>query len=308
MLRVFIFSFQRGRYLQRLLNGLAEFFPSVPVHVLDDGSQDDHTKSVLRGHKGPVTDSSKLPRLSAQPSRVGSLYEGMNFALHELCDPDDFALLIQDDLQIVRPVGESELRAMCQELTRLRTPFGSVVFQKVQRPLVRVDSAIFPHAPEDGIVGEGYADLSLVDVRKVREAAFYVETEKQASARALDTWGKRVLAKNPFLAFTPWPESYRYRKRAFSQAVWEVVSGYSRIRGLNSWTPIRGEELIRFLSRPAEELPIATRYLNLEQPISRGAISYGGTPSLSPKPVRRAIEIELRIRHKLHSWLLKLRS
>ncbi len=82
MIRVFVFSFRRHEYLERLLESIERFLPrGTYVHVLDDGSKDPRIDQIIQSRRLPFTDSSLLKSGESNASRLGSLYQGLNHAI-----------------------------------------------------------------------------------------------------------------------------------------------------------------------------------------------------------------------------------
>src|SRR5688572_9727605 len=100
---IFIFSYNRGRFLENCLGSILDLMPDGPRYILDDGSDDPFTQDVLGRYSdrfevsGPSNDH-------AVEKKTGGLYGNMNHAMRiAVTSGYRRVLFIQDDMQLVRP-------------------------------------------------------------------------------------------------------------------------------------------------------------------------------------------------------------
>lgn len=103
-----IFSFNRGRFLQHCVDSIERFAPECSVHVVDDGSDDPHTRRVVdtlaQRHRVTIADK-------AGTTKHGGLYTNMQYAL-DSAKPDQPLCFLQDDAQLVRPLEAEDFDAI----------------------------------------------------------------------------------------------------------------------------------------------------------------------------------------------------
>ena len=95
-----VFSYNRGNFLQNLLDSVTEFYPEASVAIFDDGSDDTKVKEILKEWAGRsyiyVTDK------TAPDCKHGGLYDMMNVAIEYAKDSKfSYAYFVQDDMQFL---------------------------------------------------------------------------------------------------------------------------------------------------------------------------------------------------------------
>ena len=290
----FISSFNRGTYLANCVHSVQSCVPNSRIHVLDDGSTDPDTIGVLSRLRVPITDISLETRWEQAGSR-GGLSRGLNFAVHELTTTP-IVVLLQDDMQIVRPIASAEILKVAEALRSSPKAFAYYTFLKESRELVAYHDNVFGwHFPE-GASGYGFAAASMVDVKKVQSAGFEFGEEKETSRRAAERWGPMPILRDPFAMFLPWPQSFRSRSKTIAHRVWEA----SGPTGFVPWETMQESDISRLITRPDSEHAVADYYLTPSRAV-RYPLRYNGLGA-APRVIRVLSEVELRMRAWMRSF------
>lgn len=256
-LQVIIFSFNRGIYLQNLVMSVLRHLPPCKITIVDDQSDDVTTRKILdslvgNGIRLTIPDGNSI----AHPAKMGGLYRNMNLVLEELATTSRFGLLLQDDMQVVRPVSELEMFEMAGEMNKIDSPFLNLNFLK---SAVRASETTLEESSYSQALGHwAFTATSLTDFEKLAHIGWeYQPTEALNSDRAMSLFGPIRVWKNPFVSFLPWPQSYRARKKTLPQAIWEKHN-----TGFFPYKSMSTEETKFFCSRNAAEvLPVASLFL-----------------------------------------------
>ena len=123
-LDVAIFSYNRGAYLKNCVDSLQRNMPWIGWTVYDDGSDEPDTVAYLQSLGEHV-----LHMKSTDADRHGGYYYNMQAALD--ATQADYLLMLQDDLQVVRPFALEDLSRIHQVFDQSpSTVFISPLFLK----------------------------------------------------------------------------------------------------------------------------------------------------------------------------------
>jgi glycosyltransferase involved in cell wall biosynthesis len=262
-LEVFVFSYNRGKYLRNCLQSLQRHAPACPVTVVDDGSGDRETRAVLDEYRQSarivVNDGSAA-------SSLGGLYGNMNWALSVATA--EWALFIQDDMQLVRDIASADF----DHIDRFFRAYPEAIeFQPC-----------FAKGSTRAVVGDGLAvdenvPVYLRDTTKSNRAyfsavgIFHVERVRERGITLLDSEAKNEtfiaevaapigLSPYPFMMWLPFAESVKFRRKGLLQryAEWRAKAGLYPFRALTE------EEVQQLFRRDLAELPYAEKLLSLE--------------------------------------------
>lgn len=260
-LDVFIFSFNRGAWLENLLasiNDCLRNIPDVKLHIFDDDSDDQYTLKVLQDAK--EVGISILRPLDFEVSKLGSrggLHAGIKASLSEVSRKDSLALLLQDDMQIVRDLDCKELELAKAQIRDSGNPFLYVNFwtggaAMRSKYMVFSDKGFFHKFSPREKRFRAYTDVCLVDVNLLRSSKFdFQNSEKRMDQNASCVFGKMAWSPYPFTAMLPDPSVYR-----------NGVLFQGNIFRFNKMT---SHDVGNFLSREiVENLPTAENFLTIE--------------------------------------------
>ena len=260
-LDVFIFSYNRGPWMSNLAKSVTAFLGpplDVAVHVFDDHSDDAQTLEVLERlrSEGVQIHHPTDFEMEGRGTR-GGLHAGIDAALTRVARKGSVALLLQDDMQIVRPVTAADLATVRDLVQKTGNPFVYVNFltggeEYRKKTMSWCEGGYYTKYSPRERRNRAYTDVCAVDVDFLRKSEFVFErSEKSIDHRAAEVFGPMAWSPYPFTAMLPDPAVYR-EGRLFSGQVF-------------SFEEIEGETLDRFMKRDVQqELPVAEKYLKVE--------------------------------------------
>lgn len=266
-LDIAIFSFNRGAYLENCVASLQRNLPGVPFTVYDDGSDDPETVQYLSSLGERVRHMK-----SGLDDRHGGYYNNMQAAL--AATQADFLLMLQDDLQIVRPFDTRDL-----SLTQLvfeqcpDVAFISPLFMKGSKRAYfearyRMDSSLRCYRwsaehPEASGVPQKYADIALLHVARLRRCGWVFAASEQANgALARSHFADMVQMADPFVFYVPEEPAYRGRVLTLGAKLAARMAG-NRVKSFIEMTPAQSRA---FGQRPLQAYPFAEDFVNTHDP------------------------------------------
>lgn len=286
-LRTFVFSYNRGLFLDNCLSSLVLNLPKHKITVIDDGSTAKETIAVLRRWSSEL--EVIYPASSSKSYKTGGLYANMNHALKLAKDScSDFMLFVQDDMQVVRPVTtEDLLRArrffeVNQNSFQLDTTFLAAASRKKIDNLTTLEESGFAYFPEANEPHAGFSAKGIFYVPRVlAEIGAFVDNEelnelhndKLAQSAGL----RRGLAVFPFMMHLPSPISYRGGGSTFNHRFIERLNG----AGLHRFEQMSEVSLNQFMARPKSLRPYAEDYLKVPTKAPNPVWVFGGGVLLS---------------------------
>jgi glycosyltransferase involved in cell wall biosynthesis len=232
---VYIFSFNRGRFLEIAVQSVKENFPSTSICIVDDNSDDPETIAVLENLRNSVEVFAHGDSRSADTT--GSLHSNMNYAL-SLAEAAGakLALFMQDDQQIVRRVTEVELDLMqtffdlenCSFV--LHTCFMKKGSDRGHQDKLKPYGDFFHRDPAVKTLlpwkGFGYSDVGIFSIPRCRETlGVLFEGEPRNMERAEQLGLQLGFLHVPFMHHLPFPISFRRKGRSFFARLADGLSG-----------------------------------------------------------------------------------
>ena len=124
---------------------------------------------------------------------------------------------------------------------------------------------ILPH----GYIGNpnnltGIADIGLVKVGPLIAKQWVFAPSEIVNMEVAQSLGwYYIKPKNPYMMYTPWPETYRYNSQT-RQSKWLALVEKHYKTGCYSYKEMTPEKIQQMYNRPIEEFPIAEHYLEVE--------------------------------------------
>jgi glycosyltransferase involved in cell wall biosynthesis len=263
-LQIFVFSYNRADFLRNCVESILQCAGDCPVTVVDDNSDDEATRAYLANLPAGVR--LLQPDVSSK-GRHGGLYNNMQLALDH-ANSTDAMLIIQDDMQLVRPLSEDDYRYIESFFNRFSTAaFLGPVFLKGRRHhrnrrITRLASdfpVYFRHYRfKKDHRGLNYGDVAVAHVGRLREAGWQFKQGEVANAEvAAATFGEMGYMAHPFVMYLPQVPVYRGKRRSLAVTLAERRSGSSP----KSLLIMTGEQNAAFKERPLTDLPVAENYL-----------------------------------------------
>lgn len=261
-----VFSFNRGQFLKHCVESIERCAPTSTVSIYDDASDDRETRQVLAdlGSRHSVVESTADTR----NGKHGGLYSNMQRAFEDQ-PGNGIVCFIQDDMQLVRKLSESEIELMAMQLEQRGPRFLHPAFLKGCNRAA--DSEEMRYEQELGgylcnrfgrSAGAHYSDIHISSVAQLRLTEWcFLDKEALNEQQARGTLQQMLILRNPFVAWLPNVPAWRGRTRtlALRRAERKHRSGFYPIRFMST------KEETEFLERSPHQLPVAEDYLELYQ-------------------------------------------
>lgn len=262
---VFIFSFNRGKFLENCVQSIESNFPASSIFIMDDNSDDTQTIKILENLKERATVYNNFQREGN--SHVGGLHSNMNNAL-DICESleESVALFMQDDQQVVRSVSETEIEKMQSFFDMgnssfvIQTCFMKKEHKQASNSLIPYGDFFRRDCRARGLEAGNcaYSDTGIFSISRCRETLgeFSVgESTNEERARKLGL--QLGFLHTPFMHYLPFPISYRKRGRSWSTRWADRLAG----AGIHSFSTMDVETLARLHSRERASLAYAEDWL-----------------------------------------------
>lgn len=278
---VFVFSFNRGEFLANCVASIERCAPDLPIWIIDDDSHDPSTKAILSKLRD------KYSVISAAASdkgefKTGGLYQAMNVAMdiarqHNIT----FAVFIQDDMQLVRPVRPSDLAdyQKCFEIHENTIQVSNSFIRSLssdaflERHEIDADAAVYIRKPQFERGKSRFSATGVFSVDRFYDlfGSFDVgEGKNSEKAGQLGLFCGRSVFPNA--CWLPYPTSFRGKRKSLKHSFFEVFgrSGFYPI------TPMSEEENDAFVRRPHTDIPVMEWYLKAKNTPRDDVWSTGG--------------------------------
>lgn len=228
-IQFFVFSYNRGPFLEHCVGSIARCAPTAEIVVFDDQSTDPETRRVLE-------------RLSARHKVVssggglghkhGGLYANMQAALDTVED-DRLICFTQDDTQMVRSIDESDLRFI-EDCFAKRPDIGFISPLFLQEFRVRrIGATAYRYDPQIGLffrddtgrsAGTYYSDIFMSTAGRLRNAGWVFERgEPRNQIQAKAKFGPIGYLAKPFMMYLPNGPAYRGKAKTLALRLAERV-------------------------------------------------------------------------------------
>jgi glycosyltransferase involved in cell wall biosynthesis len=266
-LEIAIFSYNRGAYLENCVRSVLRNMPGVAFKVYDDGSDDPITVAYLKSLGDQVAHMK-----SASDDRHGGYYNNMQVAL-ETCKAD-YLLMLQDDLQIVRPFQAQDLMHIHTIFeSGPRVAFISPLFMKGSKRAYfqqryQADDALrcyrwLADPQETNKVPQKYADIALLHVNRLREGQWqFASSENDNGVLANTLWDDMVQFAEPWIFYVPEEPAYRGRVLTWGAKLAASMAGNQ----VKAFRDLSLQETLDFAKRPLSAYPFAEDFVQTIDP------------------------------------------
>ena len=269
-LHIAIFSYNRGAYLKNCVDSLQRNMPGIGWTVYDDGTDEPDTVAYLQSLGERV-----LHMKSAGDDRHGGYYNNMQAALD--ATQADYLLMLQDDLQVVRPFAQEDLSRIDQVFAQSPTTVfisplfmkGSkrAYFQQRYQPDAGLRCYRWSADPDaTGKVPQKYADIAVLHVARLRESGWrFAGSEEANGALADQLFGDMVQVAEPWVFYVPEEPAYRGRVLTFGAKLAVKMAG-NRVK---SFKDMSAQASAAFAQRNLNEYPFAEDFVYTVDPTVR---------------------------------------
>jgi hypothetical protein len=230
---IFVFSFNRGEFLENCISSIEKFMPWSPIYLIDDNSTDKKTLNwiLINSKRFTLIPPSK----GKQMRKSGGLHKNMEKAFLELNRRGiDHCLFLQDDMQIVRKVTQVEISTYTERLTQLHncmqisTNFRKKIYIDLDNDTAEWDDKDLFQFRE---VENDPRFLAFIDVGIFSVNDFFnyfgdLDVGELNNNSRAKSYGLKVRnLKEPFTMYLPFPTANRAKKKGVLLWVVERLSG-----------------------------------------------------------------------------------
>ncbi|WGL15995.1 glycosyltransferase family A protein [Microbulbifer bruguierae] len=264
-MHIFVFSYNRGPFLENCIASIEACAPQCRLTVIDDGSDDPETRQVLAGiaERHQVID-----KTAHSAHKLGGLYANMQ-AAYEMVANDELMCFLQDDTQMVRPLTEGDLQSLRQNFDRQPDlGFVSPAFvrgfslrKKANRDF-RFDRErdFWFWYPRKRSTGTWFSALLIADPRRLRQLNWQFEVGESVNNRkASQMFCRMARMRVPFAMWLPNGRAYRGKQKSLALRFGE----WSRHCGLYPLQLMSTAEVEELANCEPARLPVAEDFLRL---------------------------------------------
>lgn len=264
-LRVFVFSYNRGRYLRNCLESLFRHAPDLPVTVIDDGSEDPAVAETLSACADRVE---AVVRDSRDGLYLGGLYRNMQYVVDARTDAG-LGLFIQDDMQLVRDLQAAD-RALWR---RYFERYGEAIemygcfFKRKQvgtdpeavTRLVQIDETVPVYFRRSEAARRAhFSAVGVFHLERMRRLGWRFEpSEGENNRRNREEARPMGMTPYPFMMWLPNAESAKFRRKGLMHRFAEWKAGV----GFYPYEPMPAATVDRLMEHDLRQLPVAEHLL-----------------------------------------------
>lgn len=266
-IKIYVFSFNKGVFLENCLRSIEVCAPSCEVVVIDDQSDDQKTKDVLNyfSDKFQILIAGKHDEVE---HKTGGLNNNMSFALSDAREKDiQYVLFLQDDMQLVRPLLNDDIvNAEMFFSSNKNSAEMHTCFMKMlnadQEQHTRIDNSgrAYIRTPGGRKGWSGFSDVGLFNVDRFFElfANFKLTQGEYLNNKYAEKNNIQMgISINPFMMWLPYPVSYRGKNRSIPLRIIELFGGC----GYYPYSVMSSSEVSAFTNRDIEKRPYAEEWL-----------------------------------------------
>ena len=295
-----IFSYNRGEFLQNCVASIEHCAPGCAIKIFDDNSPDLHTQRILaylaQRHTVIYPSADSLSQ-----TKHGGLYANMQAAFLQSAG-SELVCFLQDDTQLVRPLAPSDIAQLKVFFASVAQPcFVQPAFmrgcnEKKDRSRTRYDAQhrVYYVDRLSNSAGAFYSDICLFRTRDLQAAGWqFINREAGNERQARERLAQMAYWRDPFAAWLPNVPAFRGKTQtlALRLAQQRRRSGFYPIQYLSD------EQNQAFIQRDSTVLPYAEDCLQVrEGKVARPWIYY---PLQGSAPLKWLNSAESKIR----KWL-----
>lgn len=298
---VFIFSYNRGRFLQNCVQSAQKHIPNVSITVIDDHSNDEYTKKILSDLSKEVV--VKEPIMQGK-ERWGGFYNNINWVIQELATKP-WVILIEDDMQFIRPFLEDDSKRITNFFkNNPKAGYLTLEFMKEEhrgkdKHTLEIDkSQNMYFYTEAAVKYRGTIHIcssGVLNIKYMREVGYtFLGDRPTVRERGRTTFSKKGVYPYPLLMYLPSPPTIKNRSTTITR---KLVERYYRT-GFYPYQEMSEEELARFLNRDISILPYTGDWLKTKMPSPGPPYVYADSMKMANRWMQQAEKLETLIRSK----------
>ena len=275
---IYLFHYNRGAYLENAVRSVEDLAPGLALTVVDDDS--DEPEALASLERVRARHRCVVPKADTSDFKTGGLPSNMRWAHHDARKNGvKFALFLQDDMQLVRPLmaRDNELFHTYFErnpdVVQLWTTFvRGRTNERYQRAGKRFECRDGAHFGIDG-PGKTYSAVGLFDVERFWRLVGDLPGNEAETRRHIAQLGMSCgMYAYPFMMWLPFPTTFRGGRREPGRGTLERLAG----AGLHPYRYLDDAEQARLWSRDVRHLPLADQWLDAPTAPSCEMYPYSG--------------------------------
>lgn len=266
-MHIWIFSYNRGVFLQNCVESVERCAPMCELTVFDDNSTDTETQAILSA----IAEKHRVlkPRPGAEEGKHGGLYANMQSAL-ELMPDDELMCCLQDDTQLVRAIVQSDIDNISDYFSAFEdAAFVQLAFMRGRnrgadevRTRFDLESGMYFVDRYNRSAGTFYSDIFIASVNRLRGCGWRFEArEKVNESQAKTHFRPIAYMRNPFAAWLPNVPAFRGKVQTWAMRRAQQLSK----SGFYPLDTLSEEDCRYLLSRDVKLLPYAEDFLRVRQ-------------------------------------------
>ena len=266
---IYLFSYNRGIFLENCLDSLSICADGIGVSVIDDDSDETHTCDVLENYRSKFR-SLKPAKSDSKNAKLGGLYSNMLKAFDDgLKRGKKYAIFIQDDMQFVRNVEEDDLAVIetyfnkNTDSAQLQSCFFKKLEAEIDRKFIEKDDELPVYLRNlNHPICSSYSDVGIFYIERFYSLFSNLEPTEKGTDNVGRERGIRLgQMVNPFMMWLPYPKSYRHGGRTFRNFMIETIASCD----FYPYHYLTDEEVQNLKNRPKLNLPLAEDWLQSAQ-------------------------------------------
>ncbi|NQX90245.1 MAG: glycosyltransferase family 2 protein [Halioglobus sp.] len=266
---LFVFSYNRGDYLQNCIDSINACAPQLPTHIVDDDSTCPKTRLLLDQYTGSFKFSQSKELIKGNH---GGLYKNMQVALES--SSADYVIFMQDDMQLTRTISDQDIKDIQNFFEHFpESAFLYPVFLKGGRAerdrsdvtLSEGYPVYFRKVNPDNPAPSFYSDVCVAHRERLKQSDWkFIHGEDETAEIARKMFGPMGLMVFPFMMYLPEVPVFRYGKLTFSEALYKMIYGFK----VNAFHIMDAAQTHSFLARDLKELlPFAEDFLQTSESV-----------------------------------------
>ena len=261
-----VFSYNRGDFLKNCVGSIEQCAPRCAIRIFDDDSSDPETRRVIAElssrHRVVYPDPDKVAQ-----SKHGGLYANMQAAF-SMSGPDDLVCFLQDDTQLVRPLGPRDVDDLARFFDAGEKPcFVQPAFmrgcnKRNDHARTRYDEVRRVYCVDrlENSAGAYYSDICLFRAGDLRSVGWeFVMREAGNERQARERLAQMAYWRDPFVAWLPNVPAFRGKSQTLALRLAQDLrrSGFYPLECLSP------EQNRAFITRADGDLPYAEEFLRV---------------------------------------------
>lgn len=294
-----IFSYNRGEFLQNCVASIERCAPGCAIRIFDDNSSDMETRALLTQLEKKHSVHFPEP-LSGESNKHGGLYANMQKAF-ELSEADDLVCFLQDDTQLVRAITQEEIARLENHFSIRGPGFVQAAFMRgcnreKDQAKIRFDkvSQVYFVDRLSSSAGAYYSDICIFHTQQMRNSGWrFVPRESGNESLARTQLRQMAYWRDPFLAWLPYVPAFRGKQQtwALRWAQKHRHCGFYPIQIMSA------EDTQEFLARDPMQIPYAEDFLHAAASLPEPWIYY---PLQGKSWLKHLNSLEIKLRRWLH--------